>query len=332
MLITSLNLVKAYAGWGWAGGYFWHLKEVMIASGRFVVVGSGDGNALFAYNGVTAALAGPDQGSGGAYDCWMSPKFTGMIVPQAGYTNASSWIVMGEVGSSREYLFVTTNQSTSGWDGYGRVAYNAGGGATPAFVGAAVNATTIPAAASNEVWLYGSARATPNGVSIFMYNTSGYVHCICDDTAENGATGFGFITANEPRAAGGILVCPLVSTPSWDTDPIIIVSGSNFGTAQGWNQLGFGGQAWGGVAINTRGLYNGASGTRITDGSASIRQMAVTVPSTYLKGFTGRIAGFAAARWAYPLTVEDRVGNRWVPTANGLMIRWDDSNPITLPR
>jgi len=334
MLITSLNLVKAYAGWGWAGGYFWHLKEVMIASGRFTVRGSGDGATLFAYDGTTAALAAPDQGSGGAYDCWKTAKFTNMGVSTAGATNVSSWIVLEETGTARQYLFSVTNQSSAGWDGYGRIAYNAGGGAAPTFVGASASATAIPGLATNEQWFFSTSRASPNGNSIGMlYSSSGYIHCFCDDTQENGVTAFGFVSGSETRVVNGFIACPIVGGPSWDTDPLMIISGplSIFGT---WNQLGFGAAAWTSASVNVRSLYNGNAATRDTDGTAVIRQMGVSSGSganAYFKGYTGRIVGYAASKWAYPTLVQDRNGNRWIPGPSGLMVRWAEDT-LVLPR
>jgi hypothetical protein len=336
MLVTSLNLVKAYSGWGWAGGYLWHLKEVMVASGRFTVRGSGDGNASFAYNGTTAPLAAPDQGSGGAYDCWKTPKFTDMTVMVAGATNISSWVVMDEVGTARQYLFQTTNQSAGGWDGYGRVAYNAGGGATPAFTGGSASATALPGAATNEQWIFGSSRASATGQPIGLLSvTSGYVHVFCDSVAENNATGFGWFTGSDSRVVGGFMACPTVGGPAWDLDCLVIYSGASFSTIQTWNQIGYGAAAWGTASVGQRAIYNGGGSTRDTDGSAAIRQMGFTTGSAanlYFKGFSGRSVGYAVAKWLYPTLVQDIDGNRWVPASNGIMIPWPPTNPVVLPR
>lgn len=336
MLITSLNLVKAYSGWGWVGGYLWHLKQVMVASGRFTVQGSGDGNALFAYNGTTAPLSAPNQGDGGAYDCWKTAKFTDMGVLVAGATNISAWLVMNEVGTARQYLFVVTNQSSAGWDGYGRMAYNAGGGGTPAFVGASASATGLPGAATNEQWLFGSSRASANGVALAMLSSSsGYIHCFCNDTAENGITGFGWFTGSDARAVGGLIACPVVNGPTWDNDPVVFYSGATFSTVQTWNQLGYGAAAWVSATVNARSIYSGGGATRDTDGSALIRQMAITTGTAanlYFKGYTGRTVGYAVAKWLYPTLVQDLAGNRWIPAVSGMMLEWPPTDPVTLPR
>lgn len=334
MLITDLNLVKPYAGWGWAGGYFWHLKEVMVASGRFTVRGTGDGQARFAYNGVTAALAGGQQGSGGAYDCLQNPKFTDAATKQAGYWNASGWCVLDEVGSSRQYLLSNTDQISSGWDGYGRIAYNPGGGATPAFVGAAVTALAMPTAATNEQWLYG-ARATPNGAAVVLYSVSGYVHVFCDDTTESGVASFGFIACADSRAVGGLVVCPIVNGPTWDIDPVVFFYGTTFGSVSTFNQFGGVNQAFVSVVVQRRSIYSGTTAGRYTDGSASSLQMICTSgagANSYIKGFLGRAASCTFAKWTYPTLVQDNLGNRLIPAVNGLMFRWLEANPVTLPR
>lgn len=334
MLVTSLNIVKPYAGWGWAGGYFWYLKEVMVASGRFTVRGSGDGLARFAYNGVTAALSGPDQGSGGAYDCLQNPKFTDATVKQNGYWNAGGWCVLDEVGSNRQYLFSNTAQTSAGWDGYGRIAYNPGGGATPTFVGAAVTATAIPTAATNEQWLYGT-RAAPDGAAVTLYATTGYVHVFCEDTTELGVTAFGFIACSDARVVGGLVACPVVNGPTWDVEPVVFFYGSSFGQISTFNQFGGVNQAWTNVTVNRRNIYNGGTAGRYTNGSATVLQMICTSGSganAYIKGFLGQEVGCTIAKWTYPTLVQDDGGNRWIPAAGGLMFRWIESNPVTLPR
>lgn len=335
MLRTSLNIVKAYGGWGWAGGYLWHLKEVMVASGRFTVTGSGDGLSRYAYNGVTGALAGGQQGSGGAYDCLQNPKFTDAASKQAGYWNASGWLVVNEVGSSRQYLFASTDQTAAGWDGYGRVSYNPGGGATPAFNAAAASATAIPAAATNEQWLFGASRATANGNVMGMaYAASGYIHIFCEDTLESGVCSFGWYTSPDTRVLDGLVVCPIVGGPAWDPDPVIFLHGSQFGTISTFNQFGTVNQAWVAATINKRTSYTGAQSSRITDGSTSILPMAVTSgagANAYLKGYTGESVGFTPAKWTYPTLTQDRVGNRWIPGPAGLMLAWPDT-ALVLPR
>lgn len=335
MLRTSLNLVKAYAGWGWAGGYFWHLKEVMVASGRFAVRGSGDGQARYAYNGVTSALAIGQQGTGGGYDCLQNPKFTDAVTKQAGYWNAAGWCVLDETGTNRQYLLSNTDQTSAGWDAYGRIAYNPGGGATPAFNAAAASATVIPAAATNEQWMFSGSRAAANGSPIGMaYTSSGYIHVFCDDTQESGACSFGWYTSPESRVLEGFVVCPIVSGPSWDADPVIFIHGSQFGTISTYNQFGTGNQAWVTALINRRTAYTGAQSSRITDGSTSVLAMVVTSGSganAYIKGHTGRSVGFTPAKWTYPTLTQDDVGNRWIPGPAGLMLSWPDST-VVLPR
>jgi hypothetical protein len=338
MLITRLNLEKPSSNYGWAGGFFWHVKETMVASGRFTVHGSGDGLATYAYNGVTAALPALSQGSGGAFDCWKTPKFTDMTNLIAGATNTSSWIVMNEVGTPRQYLFAVTDQNTSSWNGYGRFAYNAGGGATPTFVGASVSATLIPGLATNEQWFFGSSRASPSGVTVRMLaGDSGYINCFCDDTAENGVTSFGWTASNSARGLTGFVVCPMVGGPSWDLDPVIFYTGSNIGIGIfTWNQLGYGPQSWVGASVNTRSLYTGAGSTRVTDGTSAIRQIGIhcgTAANAYFKGFTGRSVGYAVSRWTYPMVVQDNgtPSTRWVPGPNGPMVRWPEDSLI-VPR
>ncbi len=320
-------------------GYIFYLKEAMVASGRFEVRGSGDGDALYAYDGETAALDPGDQGSGGDFDCWKFANFDLISGPVAGRTNIKSWLVMHELGTDREYLFQATDQGAGGWDGYGRIAYNPGGGATPAFDGSAADADTIPDAATNEQFILGS-RASANGANFASSNSaSGWFHAFCDDTAENGATGFGLVFSNlatNPRSLTGFAVVPLVQTPAWETDPIIIMTafdgtGANCFT---FGQFGTVNQAWfTSVVMQNRSLYNDNASVR-TSGKGVGRSLAVSIGAgadEYVKGYTGRTVLFTS-RYEMPRMLESGDGRRYYVSHSGCAVRWSDADPLVLPR
>jgi hypothetical protein len=186
-ILFDPNVVKSAslrAGFG-----LWRIKELLVLTGRWAVIGTGDGGSRYAYRGVTGALSVPQQGSGGIYDCLKTGVGAGTLV--AGDWSTAGWCVV-EDETGRQILLVDSNGTPDGsWNSYGRVAYSRLAG----FDGAAASATTIPAAASDEQWIWGN-RATPVGVEIFDYNTAGYIHFYAHDTATDGVAGFGWLSAS----------------------------------------------------------------------------------------------------------------------------------------
>ena len=221
--IFDPNLPKAGPNLDWAGRYFFAEKELAILAG-FTVRGSGGGSGRFAWNGVTAALPVLEQGSGGTYDCWLTgasrSNSSPAVAGDAG--NANAWLVL-EDPAGRQTLLAMTNQTTSNWDGYGRIAAaRAGSGG---FDGTVAAAATIPGApaggAGDEVFLFGT-RAVASGDPIFLYATSGYVHCYADTTpGVDGGLSLGFWTVTSALAPQhAMALAPVVSAASpADIDP-----------------------------------------------------------------------------------------------------------------
>lgn len=194
-----------------AGFGLWRIKELLVLSGRWAVIGSGDGGSRYAYTGVTGALPAPQQGSGGAYDCLKTGSGAGTLV--AGDWSTAGWCAVQDA-SGRQVLLVDSNGTPDGsWNSYGRVAYSRMAG----FVGASANATTIPGAAADEQWIWGN-RATPNGVEIFDYNTIGYLHLYAHDTPTDDVSGFGWLSASAVGAVSSH--CAFSALRDYDSNAI----------------------------------------------------------------------------------------------------------------
>lgn len=214
-----------------AGFGFWRIKELLVTSGMWSVIGTGDGSSRFAYLGVTAALSVPNQGSGGAYDCLKTGNGVGTLV--AGDWSTAGWCVVQDASGRQVLMVDSSGTPDSSWNSYGRVAYSRLSG----FVGASANATTIPAAAADEQWIWGS-RAAPNGVEVFDYNAAGYIHFYAHNTLTNSVAGFGWLAA----ATGGTVgtFCAFSAMQDYDSnaiaDPSCWVKSPN--TVSAWTVYG----------------------------------------------------------------------------------------------
>lgn len=221
------------------GRSLWYLKDTAVQAG-YTVRGSGDGGTRFAWNGVTAALSTQQQGSGGAYDCWR----TGDIIYDASLgiagdaNNANAWVCL-EAPSGRQVLLCNTNQTGTGWAGYGRVAILRVG--LGGFDGTTAAAATIPALVAGEYWFLGS-RAAASGVSIVSGTAGGRYHYWAD--THPGAGGdplFGYVFTLDSNNAYGILVFSPVETSllPGDSDPCIYMTsvGSTSENVRGYDPV-----------------------------------------------------------------------------------------------
>ncbi len=325
---TTSNQTKT--GDVYAGRYFFLLKELAVSAG-WTVKGSGDGGTRFGYRGGTSVPA-PERGSGGEFDCWRTGTGgrhgDGLV---AGDPRHGSWLVLENDG--RELLLVPSAASTSNWDGYGRMFYAPKG--SGGFVSSGADATTLPAAAPDEVALFG-ARGAPNGVDIFVYNEDGFVQLWADDAPENGALALGFQCVDAVGAPEGFFcIAPIIAATTHPSDPDSVVvmattTGPQLSTGNhAWNYgLGemqsvnltaaaqgfWGGQGVldpvsGGNPVDTIPVLLGTGGNRVTKGHLSA------------KGIL-----WAAAPHAYPLVTSDG----YLYTTAGFLVPWEA--PETVPR
>lgn len=283
-----------------SGFSFWRLKDLLVATGRWSVIGSGDGSSRFAYNGVTSALPAPQRGSGGAYDCLMTGSGVGSPAT-AGDWGVGGWCVVRDQ-TGREFLFVdSTGTPDSSWNSYGRVAYSRSIG----FVGTSVSATVIPAAASDEQWVQG-ARGTPNGVQLFSYNVAAYLHFYAHDAPVNGVCGFGWNSASAAGVVGGIF--HFSATQEFDAngmaDPCAFMYTNSYVTA-GWYSAG---TVFGGWSSNVS--PNNPAGTTLPAEPMGGGKDSVTGVYVYTAP-TSNYAGISAADLGYMVDV---VADRFTPS------------------
>jgi hypothetical protein len=325
----------------YSGASMFAFKELAVAVG-WTVVGSGDGDTRFAYAGVTSALSGGHQGSGGAYDCWRAGSVrtnaTTAVPGDAG--NASAWVVLANAG--REVLIQNTSQ-TSGWDGYGRMAYNPGTGATSAFVGSTAATATAPGAASNERWLIGS-RGSPTGDTWLAYNTAGYYHIWGSTTDGAGgarALGLVFVKSSDSTVQRYFCFAPVDDGTelAGDADPTVAYCGTTLPGTNGpsgsvWNHLTSAMELVGGSALG----YPAAGQGNSVGGNDQLTQLyaACTYSSgnRYYKGVVtvDAIATTPTQRgWGNRGEDGDGVGWCHMGGSSGLLMPWPDAATVPLP-
>ncbi len=177
------NVNQAQGATQYAGEKFFNLKVLAVSAG-YVVRGSGDGGARFAYNGVTAALPVPEQASN-QWDCWQTGNVrtdsTPAVAGDAG--NASAWCVLEDAAGRQVLLQMTSGTGVGAWAAYGNIAVARAG--SSGFNGAVAAAAVAPGAptsgAGDEVFFFGSTRNS-TGVDLFGYNTASTIHMWADTT------------------------------------------------------------------------------------------------------------------------------------------------------
>lgn len=339
--VNNQRLADDYAGFA-----MFALKELAVSVG-WTVVGSGDGAGRFAYSGVTTALPGGQQGSGGDYDCWMTGATRDDTTPSvdgdAG--NQSAWIVLANAG--RQLLIQHTDGTGTGGGGlagYGRMAYNPGTGATPSFDGSAADTSTLPDPATNEVWLVGD-RSTASGAQWITWNAAGYVHIWGDSAAgANGARTIGLVFVENASTSVGRYFCLAAvvagSEQSGDADPTV----AYIGTTPPTSGVAPSGYVWNTLtaAIEVSdddglGLPWSGQGNSLSGDDQLTQLYAVCTTSSgdrYCKGLvtTSGLASSSTQRgWGDRGEDADSLGWVHLGSTGGLLMPWPDASTVPLP-
>lgn len=209
------------------GGYQLFLEKEFLVSLGWTVVGSSDGDAIYAVNGHTAALAPGDQGSGGAYDAWKTgtPRTTATPVVPGDAGNAFAWCWLRNNG--RDLLIVHTSSTSAAYRWYGRRFITRRGAS---FDGSVATATVFPgppADPTDERLLSGTRTVGVSGEGYLRYWSmgDGYLNLIGDDApTDDGDIGFLSIMMNQSTGATlSIFACipfvdmldPALETVTW---------------------------------------------------------------------------------------------------------------------
>lgn len=347
--ITDVNNFKVGSNGAdtWASRWFFLLKEIAVQAG-WAVKGSSDGGTRDAYNGVTAALPLVEQGSGGAFDAWLTGIGAPFTVAGAnpGNPEIDSWLVLENDG--RELLLVPTWSNAASVDGRGRMFYARKG--SGGFDGALAVAGVLPLApvlgAANEVALFSSARGNSQGADIFVASEGGYIHYWADDSPENGvlALGFAGVDASSNNEVF-FYVGPMVTDTQepLDPDPCVLGwvtnSGPTVSTASliiGWN---YGSDAFDqGPPTEADYAFWGGQGT---SDPASTRDPYDNIPAKIGAGATEIFKGVISVKalaWCavgrtYPDIGEDDDGNVfcYFGQVGGFLFPWVDNSTSPLP-
>ncbi len=346
----NVNTLQKTSGAEFIGRFLFALKVFLVDELGLTVRGSGDGSGRYAWNGITSALPGGEQGVGGDFDCWITgnSRTENNAAATAGDAgNFGAWIVL-EDASGRQFLITGHSGSTSSasFSGHGRVIVARPG--SGGFDASSASAGTMPVApasgSANEQALIGS-RAS--GGAWLLTNQTGYVHLWGDDSPlvdleapsgeryvgeTDGGLPWGTYPVQGTGAIGGsyLSIEPVAfGAESDDADPCVYLAGSS----------GFAGFAWDGVAafrtltvsVNAFFPNVGAADPSGTRALAPVQGSTITVE--LFKGTphpTGlRMAAITDGWGNYGV---DQFDEGWASTAaNGIMIPWPDAVTLPLP-
>ena len=352
MRVFSVNTYQKIAGGEFIGRALQHLKTFLVEDVGLTVRGSGDGSGRYAWDGITSALPGVEQGVGGDFDCWVTgnSRTENNAAATAGDAgNFAAWIVL-EDAAGRQFLITghSTASASASFSGHGRVIVaRAGSGG---FNASAASATVLPAApasgAGNEQNLIGS-RAS--GAAWILSNQTGYVHFWGDDSAAvdllasggeryvgetDGGLPWGLFPVQGSGALGGayLSVEPVAfGAETSDVDPCVYL------TAGSATWAGF---AWDGVAafrtLSTLAVQSFFPNAGAADPSGTRALSPVQGSTTTTELFKGtphptglRMAAITDGWGNYGL---DQFGVGWASTAAaGIMIPWPDAVTLPLP-
>lgn len=340
--IYDPNLAKAGASDDWAGRYLFALKELAVSAG-YTVVGSGDGDSRFAYDGQTGALPGAQQGSGGSYDCWLTGASRSDSAPavagDAG--NADAWCVIEDPGG-RQVLLVMTSQGGSNWSGYCRIAVaRAGAGG---FDGSAAAASTIPGTpsggAGDERWAFGT-RASASGVQVFLYAETGRIHMYADDTggAVDGGLPLGFLAIDSSfNVEAYFAVVPMDEASSEDADPCVYLAAASATAYEGFGWKWASGPTYPDADLNSQNVNNfwdnaGASDPISGDDPIICPIYVLDGSPEVWKGVPHETSPrMSAVNRGWGDRGDDQNGVSWVATGvSGMMFPWPDTATVPLP-
>lgn len=208
------------------------IKDFWVASGRWEVVASGDGDARYSASGdvITA-----DSGAGSFANYTVATK--------------NAWCRLRMVGTTRELLIERGSASTTWWIRYSLLGFSGG----------SPSATVAPTATDQQN-VHGTAIT---GSQLFPTDGTYQVSICAEDASPNYALASWRLTGGTPTAQGILGVLPLKTgtyptTPTADADPYVCFAGyangviyanftsnnaaSNF--ARAWSKPGLGGATW----------------------------------------------------------------------------------------
>jgi len=212
------------------------IKNFWVASGRWQVIASGDGDGLY--------------GAAGDLDPDVIDNDSG-VGSFANYTVATknAWCRLRMVGTTRELLIERGSASTTWW-----IRYSLTG-----FSGGSPSATVAPTATDQQN-VHGTAIT---GSQLFPTDGTYQVSICAEDASPSYAAASWRLTGGAPTAQGILGVLPLKTgsyptTPTADADPYVCfagyangVTGSNFTGAnaasnfsRSWSRPGLGGATW----------------------------------------------------------------------------------------
>lgn len=214
------------------------IKDFWVASGRWEVKASGDGDALYSSSGDVITT---DSGAGSFANYTVGTK--------------NAWCRIQMTGTTRELLIERGSASTAWWIRYSLVG----------FTGGSPSATVAPTA-SDQQNVFGTAIT---GTQLFPTDGTYQVSVCAEDAAPSYTVASWRLTGGTPSAQGALGIMPLKTgsyptTPTADADPYVAIgvysnpvtythfhgtiSTSN-GT-RGWSKPGLGGATWCAGSLN----------------------------------------------------------------------------------
>lgn len=277
---SNVNNVLAFNTNAGAAAWLLAFKTVAVAAG-WTVPRSSDGTT---YNATGDQITTANTGAGGMQ-------------------NTGAWFILREPGGRREWCWQYANGATQL---NVRVKYSP----LARFTGGTPGAVRVPSATDEQLMFGGGTDASPTYAGIsnapsgryhIVFNSTPIGGCypfVCFWTATGAATQSPGFVMQEPMAPGSYSVT--------DGDPCLVYcSNGNFSTsASGYFAYGTAGQVWVPAITYNPGIFTGAMGVDLGDGSDLNGYgicSAIVSGSTRVKGITATIASKGPAR-TYPAT------------------------------
>lgn len=225
------------------------LKNVLVASGLWVVTGSGDGLSAVQNQGQTA-------GVGGSYDVFTaSPPYldtagTWYSGVANSFSNGYAWFQIKEVGSARVFQFQRNSNSGSNSE-YIACRFCPTGVAT---TGATSTVAPAPTPTNSFVHVLGSVLArntalvgTGTGLQVTTSNPTTYHFWHASAPRAGGVCPFAVMVLNKSTNTyqWGFFYESMLDTQAGNTEPWLLSSATNYPSAFGALGSGSGGPFWG---------------------------------------------------------------------------------------
>lgn len=329
---VNIPLTDLNGSWAPTAKIFFHLKALMVQAG-WKVIGTSDGQLRWACEGNSAPLPPEERGSGGEYDCWVTPDTTGSSVP--GAPNQRAWVCLEEPegGKGRQWTFQLSNQRS----GYAIIAYNRAGDAD-----VSTASLTQPPGIGSGRFILGSSFGGVGSIFVGEGAQPTTAHLFAYDDAQNEAFAWGLYalhTTSQPRAyLAQTVLAP--DSPHLDHDEDRVAICYSFSsssttppspsTTYRYKDYGLPTEEWRATIWGTESYWLGGGPIDSRDDLDRIsRPLVYQGANNNTRQYVGAIdrgLRVSGRDLSYPLLGRDQHGQVWVWMGSGVLWPWVDGD------